>query len=302
MYASYAKRGSDKIMMWHAGEGWLVGKAEDLGKTRGYVLARGAALKPEEIGSGWEVWSTLKEGWDVAPGLRCVAQSEAEAESLSSTAAPPGSALVSLGAAGASSPSAACLSPATLDALLAEERRAMAEALGRLNGAFAGGDDAYEFTSPHETPPMFPTGSFARPDDEQRLVTAAEARLCWLGAHLRAACEMYFDSAAYLERMGTLQLVKARTPEGWLEVALSSGVSLARAVHAVGDRTRGDPGGFCLLHALPRGAPLPRRVCAARLLRLHPAARPVARGRRRHRDEPERRSRAGAHADSVPAP
>jgi len=80
---------------------------------------------------------------------------------------------------------------------------------------------------------MFPTGSFARPDDEQRLVTAAEARLCWLGAHLRAACEMYFDSAAYLERMGTLQLVKARKPEGWLEVALSSGASLARAVHAV---------------------------------------------------------------------
>eukprot|EP00966_Prymnesium_polylepis_P265444 6132143-Prymnesium_polylepis.2 len=57
-------------MMWNAQSSWFVGRAEDVGRAKGYVKANDGSLRPEQVSAPWRVWDGQGKGWVDAPQLR----------------------------------------------------------------------------------------------------------------------------------------------------------------------------------------------------------------------------------------
>jgi len=62
--------GADGAMLWHAGAGWIIGVAADLGQNRGWVSLRDGCLRPEASTVAWRVYNGAE--WLDAPELRCL--------------------------------------------------------------------------------------------------------------------------------------------------------------------------------------------------------------------------------------
>ena len=77
-FASYEKAGSDSIMLWHAGAGWYVGAAANLGQARGVVSLRDGCLRLEASTVTWRVYDGT--AFVDAPELRCLAGDALAAE------------------------------------------------------------------------------------------------------------------------------------------------------------------------------------------------------------------------------
>ena len=67
---SCTQAGADGAMLWHAGAGWIVGVAADLGQNRGWVSLRDGCLRPEASTVAWRVYNGAE--WLDAPELRCL--------------------------------------------------------------------------------------------------------------------------------------------------------------------------------------------------------------------------------------
>ena len=70
-YASYARAGDDRHMLWHAGRHWFVGRSENVGKAMGFVKALDGARLPDLVNATWHIYEGTQ--WFAAPAVQCVA-------------------------------------------------------------------------------------------------------------------------------------------------------------------------------------------------------------------------------------
>ena len=71
-YASYAKAGEAKVMLWRAGPCWIIGPTSEVGNRTAFVQLEKDSLCPEAARGTWQVAMTSKK-WVAAPELQCLA-------------------------------------------------------------------------------------------------------------------------------------------------------------------------------------------------------------------------------------
>ena len=79
-HPSYVKTDHDKIMLWRAHGFWLIGRATELGRARGWVSLLDGCLWPEASSQTWEVADERCKTFVDAPELHCLAGDALAAE------------------------------------------------------------------------------------------------------------------------------------------------------------------------------------------------------------------------------